>query len=88
MMDRFTESLVSAIIRRTWDVRKIDDGLHLHVDMTGLGKEDVKVSVGQNTLTIKGKGKKELEDDEYGRRYSSRIDPLEKLYKTNEIRLR
>ncbi|KAH6829204.1 HSP20-like chaperones superfamily protein [Perilla frutescens var. hirtella] len=86
MMDQFTESPMSASVRRNWDAREMDDGLHLRVDMPGLGKEDVKVSVEQNTLTIKGEGKKEFEDDEYGRRYTSRIDLPEKLYKTNEIK--
>ncbi|KAK6145638.1 hypothetical protein DH2020_022458 [Rehmannia glutinosa] len=86
MMDQFMESPVTSSIRRNWDARETGDGLHLRVDMPGLGKEDVKVSVEQNTLIIKGEGKKEFEDDEGGRRYTSRIDLPERLYKTNEIK--
>ncbi|KAL2550123.1 23.6 kDa heat shock protein [Forsythia ovata] len=85
MMDQFMESPVASGIPRNWDARETDDGLNLRMDMPGLGKEDVKVSVEQSTLIIKGEGKKELEE-ESGRRYSSRIDLPENLYKTNEIK--
>lgn len=86
VMDQLGESPVSGMARRNWDARETADGLHLRVDMPGLGKEDVKVSVEQSTLTIKGESKKESEDDDGGRRYTSRIDLPEKLYKTNEIK--
>lgn len=86
MMDQFMDSPVSSSIRRNWDARETADGLHLRVDMPGLAKEDVKVSVEQNTLIIKGEGKKEFEGDETGRRYASRIDLPEKLYKANDIK--
>lgn len=86
MMDQFMESPVTSSIRRNWDARETVDGLHLRMDMPGLDKEDVKVLVEQNTLIIKGEGKKEFEDDEGGRRYTSRIDLPEKLYKTSEIK--
>ncbi|XP_073019188.1 heat shock 22 kDa protein, mitochondrial [Primulina eburnea] len=86
MMDQFMESPVTSSLRRNWDVRETADGLQLRVDMPGLSKEEVKVSVEQNTLIIKGEGKKESEDEETMQRYSSRIDLPEKLYKTNEIK--
>ncbi|GER29570.1 heat-shock protein [Striga asiatica] len=84
MMDQIVESPSA---RRNWDARETADGLHLRMDMPGLGKEDIKVSVEQNTLTIRGEGKKEFEDEEDGgRRYSSRIDLPERLYKTSDIK--
>ncbi|KAL6581382.1 hypothetical protein OROMI_007305 [Orobanche minor] len=88
MMDQFMESPVSSSIRRNWDARETGDGLHLRMDMPGLGKEDIRVSVEQNTLIIRGEFKKESEEDEdEGRtRYSSRIDLPERLYKTDEIK--
>lgn len=86
MMDQLVESPASSGVRRSWDAREMEDGLHLRVDMPGLGKEDVKVSVEQNTLIIKGEGGKEFEDEEGGRRYTSRIDLPEKLYKASEIK--
>ncbi|KAI3471044.1 hypothetical protein Pfo_027707 [Paulownia fortunei] len=86
MMDQFMDSPITSSIRRNWDARETGDGLHLRMDMPGIGKEDIKVSVEQNTLIIKGEGKKEFEDDEGGRRYTSRIDLPERLYKTNEIK--
>ncbi|XP_027355764.1 heat shock 22 kDa protein, mitochondrial-like isoform X2 [Abrus precatorius] len=72
--------------RRGWDARETEDGLLLRVDMPGLGKEDVKISVEQNTLTIKGEGTKEGDEEEGARRYSSRIDLPEKLYKIDQIK--
>jgi len=41
-------------VRRGWDAKKTEDSLLLCFDMPGLHKEDVKISVEQNTLTIKG----------------------------------
>ncbi|XP_047962534.1 heat shock 22 kDa protein, mitochondrial-like [Salvia hispanica] len=88
VMDQMMESPVMSGGggRRSWDARETEEGLQLRVDMPGLGKEDVKVSVEQNTLVIRGEGKKENEEDESGRRYTSRIDLPEKLYKTDEIK--
>ncbi|KZV51904.1 heat shock 22 kDa protein, mitochondrial [Dorcoceras hygrometricum] len=86
MMDQFVESPVTSSIRRNWDAKETAEGLHLRVDMPGLSKEEVKVSVEQSTLIIKGEAKKESEDEETVQRYSSRIDLPEKLYKTNEIK--
>ncbi|PON87879.1 Small heat shock protein HSP [Trema orientale] len=77
---------VGSGLRRGWDARETEDALHLRVDMPGLGKEDVKVSVEQNTLTIKGEGEKEEGSEESGRRYMSRIDLPEKLYRTDQIK--
>ncbi|CAK8561337.1 unnamed protein product [Lathyrus sativus] len=89
MVDLLTDnSVLSAASRRGWDARETKDALLLRLDMPGLGKEDVKISVEQNTLTIKGeKGAKESEEEEEsGRRFSSRIDLPEKLYKIDEIK--
>ncbi|KAJ8772110.1 hypothetical protein K2173_027287 [Erythroxylum novogranatense] len=73
--------------RRGWEARETDDALNLRIDMPGLDKENVKVAVEQNTLVIKGEGPKEFEDDEEsGRRYSSRIDLPEKIYNTSQIK--
>ncbi|KAL7146538.1 hypothetical protein ABFS83_06G048000 [Erythranthe nasuta] len=88
MMDQFTESPVSAsAFRRNWEAKETGEGLHLRMDMPGLGKEDVKVSVEQNTLVIKGEGKKEKsEEDGSGRRYTGRIDLPERIYRTDGIK--
>ena len=74
-------------VRRGWDARETKDSLLLRLDMPGLGKEDVKISVEQNTLTVKGEGAKESEEvEEGGRKFSSRIDLPEKLYKIDQIK--
>lgn len=85
-MDFLSDSPVTSRIRRGWDAKEKKDGLHLKLDMPGLGKENVKVSVKNNTLIIKGEGQKEYEDDESGRRISSRIDLPEKLYNINDVK--
>ncbi|XP_044467876.1 heat shock 22 kDa protein, mitochondrial-like [Mangifera indica] len=90
LMDQMTENPFFAGtrggIRRGWDAKEDENALNLRIDMPGLGKEDVKVSVEQNTLVIKGEGAKEGDDEESVRRYTSRIDLSEKMYKTNEIK--
>ncbi|KAK2975826.1 hypothetical protein RJ640_022843 [Escallonia rubra] len=93
MMDQYAESPlfsasrgIGAGFRRGWDAKETEDGLYLRLDMPGLSKEDVKVSVEQNTLIIRGEGEKESEEEESGRRYSSRIELPEKLYKTNDVK--
>ncbi|KAL2540073.1 23.6 kDa heat shock protein [Abeliophyllum distichum] len=87
MTDQFMDSpWVASGIRRNWDARETGDGLHLRMDMPGLDKKDVKVSVEQNTLIIIGEGEKEFEDEESGRRHTTRIVFPVKLYKTTEIK--
>ncbi|KAK2351598.1 heat shock 22 kDa protein, mitochondrial [Trifolium repens] len=82
-----TRGIGAGGVRRGWDAKETEDALHLRVDMPGLSKEDVKISVEQNTLTIKGEGAKESEEEEEGvRRFSSRIDLPEKLYKIDQIK--
>ena len=43
--------------RRGWDVKENEEALFLRMDMPGLDKQDVKISVEQNTLVVKGEGK-------------------------------
>ncbi|KAL6972549.1 hypothetical protein U1Q18_041061 [Sarracenia purpurea var. burkii] len=93
VMDKLMDSPFSAAsrgigagLRRGWDARETEDGLYLSVDMPGLGKENVKITVEQNTLIIKGEGEKESGDEESGRRYNSRIDLPEKIYAIDQIK--
>ncbi|PKI41571.1 hypothetical protein CRG98_038082 [Punica granatum] len=86
MDDPFSQGFTAGS-RRGWDVRDDDDTLYLRIDMPGLGKEDVKISVEQNTLIIRAEGDRESdEDEESGRRYSGRIDLPQNLYNINDIR--
>jgi len=67
---------------RKWKQRETEDSLILLLDMPGLGKEDVKVSVDHNnTLIIKGEGDQESGGDV--RRFSSKIDLHKKSLKYN-----
>lgn len=74
-------------VRRGWDAKETEDGLYLRMDMPGLGKEDVKISVEQNTLVVKGEGEKEVEDDENSRqRFSSRVDIPDKFFRLDQVK--
>ncbi|KAM7491218.1 hypothetical protein LguiA_034139 [Lonicera macranthoides] len=97
LMDQFMDSPLMAAAshgigfaagsRRGWDVKEDKEGLHIRVDMPGLDKKNVKISVEQNILIIKGEGEKESnEEEEYGRRYSSRLVLPMDLYKLNETK--
>ncbi|GMH22770.1 hypothetical protein Nepgr_024613 [Nepenthes gracilis] len=72
--------------RRGWDAKEDENALYLKMDMPGLGKEDVKISVEENTLIIKGEGETESEEEERRRRYSARIDLTPNLYKIDGIK--
>ncbi|XP_030524807.1 small heat shock protein, chloroplastic-like [Rhodamnia argentea] len=70
--------------RTAWDVEADDNVLSLRMDMPGLSRKDVKVSVEQNTLTIKGGGEKE--SGKGRRRYSGTMDLPPNLFKHGEIK--
>ncbi|XP_010910970.1 small heat shock protein, chloroplastic [Elaeis guineensis] len=92
LMDQMMESPFAAVrgMRRGWDAREEEDALYLSVEMPGLGKEDVSVTVEQNALVIKGEGgEEEGKGEEEGsgrRRYSSRIELPPNLYNIGEIK--
>ncbi|KAI3689675.1 hypothetical protein L2E82_47640 [Cichorium intybus] len=94
MMDQFMDNpFISAPrggglgARRGWDSKEDDNALSLRFDVPGVDKENVKISVEQNTLIIKAEAEKESEDDEEPpRRYSSRIDLPTDVYKLDEIK--
>ncbi|KAK4482537.1 hypothetical protein RD792_009696 [Penstemon davidsonii] len=95
MMDQFMENPFMSRGRRGttgigstrgWDVREDENALYLRVEMPGLDKDQVKITVEQNTLVIRGEGDKESEDDAYGRRYSSRLDFPPNLYKIEGVK--
>lgn len=92
-MDQLMENSASRMgmggggaMKRGWDVKEDKEALRLKVDMPGLGKEDVKVSVEENTLIIKGEAEKETEEMEDRRRYSTRIDLSPNMYKIDGIK--
>lgn len=91
LMDQFMDNPflsrgIASPSRRGWDVKEDNDTLLLRMDMPGLSKEDVKISVENNTLIIKGEAQEESDDEESGRRFSSRLDLPPTLYKVTEMK--
>ncbi|XP_004299444.1 PREDICTED: heat shock 22 kDa protein, mitochondrial isoform X2 [Fragaria vesca subsp. vesca] len=94
LMDQFMENPYLAAYRglgaggsrRGWDVKETEDSLLLRMDMPGLNKEDVKISVEQGTLTVKGEGKDPEGEEDGGRRFSTRLDLPAKIYELNSIK--
>lgn len=75
------------LARPGWYAKEDDSSLLLRLDMPGIDKENVKISVEQNTLVIKGEGgKEESEDEETARKYLSRLDLPVNVYKLDEIK--
>lgn len=98
LVDQFMETPLfsggvpaAAPSRRGWDVREDDEALYLRIDMPGLGKDDVRVSMEQTTLIIREESKKEGseeedEEEENARRYSIRLDLPPDTYKIDQIK--
>lgn len=73
--DTMTTPGTMSEMRTPWDVMEDQNEFKMRFDMPGLSKEDVKVSVQDDMLIIKGEQKKdEGDDDAWGKRSYSSYD--------------
>ncbi|CAK9181939.1 unnamed protein product [Ilex paraguariensis] len=87
MMDPFlpaSHGLGAAGTRRGWNVKEDKDALYIRIDMPGVDKEKMKITVDQNTLIIRGGGKESEEEE--ARIYTGRLDLPPGMYKLDEIK--
>ncbi|MQL93133.1 hypothetical protein Taro_025766, partial [Colocasia esculenta] len=67
-------------VQTPWDIREEEDTVRMQFDMSGLSKEEVKVSIEDDVLVIQREhkaaeeGKKEGEEEEWWRRNASSYD--------------
>lgn len=66
-----SESGEEEVVATTWtpavDVRETDSALSLYVELPGIGKDDIDISLENGVLTVSGERKLEAEEDTYRR---------------------
>lgn len=75
--------------RKSWDVRETSKMLRFRVDLPGLTQKDVKVSIEDNILTIKGEWPYDDEEKMQSMPYTESIDltVTGDEYKTDEMKI-
>lgn len=65
---------ISGPPRGWFEVKRVDDGLFVRIEMPGIAKEDVEVKAQYGNLYFTGKGRKECPLETAGREYSGQIE--------------
>ncbi|MCD9645848.1 hypothetical protein HAX54_035147 [Datura stramonium] len=66
--------------RGAYEAKNTEEGMYVRMEMPGIDKEDVKVSIEYGNICIKGEGKKESTHEDSGRTYSATIEVCSNSY--------
>ncbi|KAK2994870.1 hypothetical protein RJ640_012833 [Escallonia rubra] len=68
-----------------YEAKKVEEGLFVRMEMPGIEKDDVQISVEYNNVKIKGEGKKESKHEDSGRSYSGGIELCSNVFQPQKI---
>ncbi|KAE9450607.1 hypothetical protein C3L33_17498, partial [Rhododendron williamsianum] len=60
--------------RGAYEVKKLEEGLFVRMEMPGIEKEDLKLRVEYGNVFVSGEGRRESEHEDSGRSYSANIE--------------
>ncbi|KAK4338253.1 hypothetical protein RND71_042740 [Anisodus tanguticus] len=65
--------------RGAYEAKNMEEGMYVRMEMPGIDKEDVKVSINYGNISIQGEGKESKHEDT-GRTYSANIEICSNSY--------
>lgn len=71
--------------RGAYEVKKVEEGLFVRIEMPGIEKEDVKLRVEYGNVVITGEGRRESEHEDSGRSYSANIELSSNWFEPSKI---
>ncbi|OMO59661.1 hypothetical protein CCACVL1_24689 [Corchorus capsularis] len=70
----------------TFEAKKVEEGLFVRVDMPGIGKNELQLWQDNDTVFIKGEGRKKSEHESSGRTYNGSIDLCANYFDLKKIK--
>lgn len=72
--------------RGAYEVKKVEEGLFVRLELPGIDKNDVKIWMEDGNLYVKGEGKKESRYEDNGRTYSGSIELNSNEFQPDQIK--